>query len=103
MEIDLAAELISSEICFKDSTDLSTSVHAPIALSPTPFPRAAFDRALALQPLYNELVLRTVQNDTLLHQVCSKLSLHDPFVARLYEIYLKYPNPPTVNIYALSV
>ena len=67
------------------------SLAAPVTLRPTPFSRAAFNRALAIQPLFNELVLRTVQEGSVLRQVCARLSQQDDFVRRLYQIYEKHP------------
>lgn len=100
-ELELA--LLDHQICFKssisnsNSTDKYSLVHAPITITPTPFSSVAFHRALKLQPAFNILILRTVQNGPLLREVCAKLAEGDEFVAKLYEIYLKYPITPKVN------
>lgn len=88
-------DLLEAEICFKTAD--GATVHAPVTIHPTPFPEIAFARAVQLQPAFNLLVLRTIQNSTMLHQVCSQLALQDEFVQNLYNIYLKYPKIPKVN------
>ena len=90
-------ELITKGICFK-SVDLNSTLHAPINLTPTPFSSKAFNRANELQPAINLLILRTIQNVPLLKSVCSELAEGDDFVAKLYEIYLKYPSIPKVQM-----
>lgn len=91
--------LIEEGICIK-LADNST-IHAPVTVSPTPFSSAAFERAVKLQPAFNLLVLRTIQNSSLIKQVCSKLALQDDFVQNLYNIYLKYPKIPKVYHYLI--
>lgn len=93
-------ELIASGLCFKsqkDSTGNTKPIHAPINLTPTPFSSKAFLRAQNLQPAFNLLVLRTIQNSSLVREVCGKLAESDDFVAKLFEIYIKYPKLPKVN------
>ena len=96
--------LLAAQICFKAPNDAKFPViHAPVTLKPTPFSSVAFERAVALQPAFNLLVLRTVQNGPLLKRVCSKLAGSDDFVAKLYEIYCKYPEPPKVKLHKARV
>lgn len=92
------AELLERQICFKPpkSSESLTPVHAPVTLKPTPFSSLAFKRALQIQPAFNLLVLRTIQNAPLLKEVCQKLAQSDEFVANLFKIYLKYPQIPKV-------
>ena len=100
---ELESTLLDRQICFKalisnqNATAKYSLVHAPITLTPTPFSSVAFHRALKLQAAFNLLILRTVQNGPLLREVCAKLAEGDEFVAKLYEIYLKYPITPKVN------
>lgn len=91
--------LLSAQICFKAPKDAANDppIHAPVTLVPTPFSAVAFARAVHLQPDFNLLVLRTVQNGKLLRKVCEKLAESDEFVAKLFEIYCKYPDPPKVQ------
>lgn len=89
--------LLSAQICFK-SPQSSSIIHAPVTLNPTPFSSLAFQRACQLQPAFNLLVLRTVQNGKLLKKVCAKLAESDEFVANLFKIYTENSHPPSVRI-----
>lgn len=94
--------LLERQICFKPPKDSETPspsipVHAPVTLNPTPFSEIAFNRALQLQFGFNLLVVRTIQNAPLLKEVCSNLAQSDDFVAKLFQIYLKYPEIPKVK------
>lgn len=90
--------LLKRQICFNPpkSADSLAPVHAPVTLKPTPFSAVAFNRALQIQPAFNLLVLRTIQNAPLLKEVCQKLAQSDEFVANLFKIYSKYPQIPKV-------
>lgn len=83
-------ELIEANVAMLGD-DGECVVAAPVTLRPTPFSRKAFQHAHDVQPLFNELVLRTVQERTLLDSVCKRLAEQDDFVRRLYDIFLKYP------------
>ena len=99
--ISFEETLLERQISFKppkDSQTPSTPIHAPVTLKPTPFSSIAFNRALKLQSGFNLLVLRTIQNAPLLKEVCRNLAQSDEFVAKLFEIYLKYPTIPKVTI-----
>lgn len=89
-------KLFSKQICIQ-SEDSSTPIHAPVTINPTPFSATAFERAITIHPLFNLLVLRTVQNAPLLKEVCSTLAQSDDFVSKLFQIYLKYPAVPKVT------
>jgi hypothetical protein len=67
------------------------TVAAAVTLCPTPFSSKAFNRANEIQPLFNELVLRTAQERTILERVCKRLAEQDDFVRRLYQIFVKVP------------
>ena len=97
--VELEEALLSARICFKAPKEApgESPVHAPVTLKPTPFSAVAFWRAVQLQPAFNLLVWRTVQNGRLLKKVCSKLAQSDAFVAKLFEIYCKYPETPKVK------
>lgn len=60
--------------------------HAPIALRPTPYPRAEFERALALAPLFGRLVDRVARDVAWLHQTLEETAASDPFTAKLLAI-----------------
>ncbi|KAF9924300.1 hypothetical protein FBU30_005695 [Linnemannia zychae] len=71
--------------------DVATSqggvINAPIALFPTPFPINAFNEAIKIQPLYNQLVHSISQDDAFLKDIMESLSTVDDFVKRLYDLY----------------
>ncbi|KNC46629.1 glutathione synthetase [Thecamonas trahens ATCC 50062] len=55
--------------------------HAPLALYPSPFPKAAFEHVWALQPLMNRLLSASASDSELLHKVLRPVAKRDPFVA----------------------
>jgi len=62
------------------------ATHAPISLVPTPFPRAAFEHARALQPAFNRLVHAVSRDRSFLDEVVASLADVDDFTARLHQI-----------------
>ncbi|KAF9129175.1 hypothetical protein BGW39_004405 [Mortierella sp. 14UC] len=64
-------------------------INAPVALFPTPFPINAFNNAVKIQPLYNQLVHDISQDDAFLKEIMESLSTVDDFVKRLYDLYLE--------------
>ncbi|KAF9145026.1 hypothetical protein BG015_012024 [Linnemannia schmuckeri] len=76
------------------STDDATGqqggvINAPVTLFPTPFPSNAFNNAVRIQPLYNQLVHDISQDDAFLKEIMESLSTVDDFVKRLYDLYLE--------------
>ncbi|KAJ3159451.1 hypothetical protein HDU86_001769 [Geranomyces michiganensis] len=61
--------------------------HAPVALFPSPFPRRCYEQALALQPLFNQLVDNIARDHAFLTEVMDSLAKVDEFTGRLYDIY----------------
>ncbi|KAI9204173.1 glutathione synthase [Polychytrium aggregatum] len=61
--------------------------HAPFALFPSPFPRAAYEQVVKLQPLFNSLVHAIAQDDKFIREIMEDLSKVDDFVEQVYEIY----------------
>ncbi|KAL1921699.1 uncharacterized protein VTP21DRAFT_10341 [Calcarisporiella thermophila] len=61
--------------------------HAPVALFPSPFPRHCFERAVAVQPLFNRLIHRCATDENFLREVMESLSTVDDFMKQLYDIY----------------
>ena len=49
-----------------------STVHAPIALFPSPYPKSCFELAKALQPLFNHLVDAVARDDEFLMEIMSK-------------------------------
>ncbi|KAJ3032877.1 hypothetical protein HDV00_007011 [Rhizophlyctis rosea] len=74
--------------------------HAPFALFPSPFPKEAYNQAVELQPLYNELVDVMSLDGEFLRGVMESLSQVDDFTGRLYEIYkaVQGPNASTQRV-----
>lgn len=91
----MEGELLDAQVALR-SSDGRGLVHAPVALTPSPFPRVAFDRACELQPLFNELVFQTVREHKLLDDVCAKLADQDAFVRNLYAIFRQHPAVPAL-------
>lgn len=59
------------------STDDTTTqqegvINAPVALFPTPFPVNAFNNAVKIQPLYNQLVHDISQDDAFLKEIMER-------------------------------
>ncbi|OBA24333.1 glutathione synthase [Metschnikowia bicuspidata var. bicuspidata NRRL YB-4993] len=65
--------------------------NAPITLFPTPFPKDMFERAVAVQKLFNSLYASVVaRQKPWLLEVVSKLAVFDAgFTGKLYETYTK--------------
>ncbi|KAF9585047.1 hypothetical protein BGW38_004109 [Lunasporangiospora selenospora] len=63
-------------------------INAPVSLIPTVFPSKAFDDAVRIQPLFNELVHTISEDDAFLKEIMESLSQVDDFVKRLYDLYL---------------
>lgn len=72
------------------SPSTTTAIHAPYALFPSPFPRALFEQAKDLQPLYNALYAHvTVADDFLDEVVGGAVAKVDEFQGKLYELWKK--------------
>lgn len=91
--MELPSLLVSRQLCFNDPVN-TTPIHAPIALHPTPFSSTAFNRAISLQPAFNLLLLRTIQNPALLTLISSQLAKSDQFIFKLFEIYQQQSSLP---------
>ncbi|RUS19111.1 eukaryotic glutathione synthase [Endogone sp. FLAS-F59071] len=62
--------------------------HAPYSLFPSRYPRSAFDQAVRLQPIWNELIHKISEDEAFLGEIMTDLSQIDDFVGNLYDIYL---------------
>lgn len=70
------------------SPSLTSVIHAPYSLLPTPFPRQLFAQAQELQPLYNALYAHVAMDHQFLHQVVGgAVAKVDEFQGRLYEMW----------------
>lgn len=63
----------------------------PIAVSikPTPFPRAQYDKAVALQSCFNELYMRAGSDQAWLHTVFKPILKHDALLNSLWRIAME--------------
>ncbi|KAF9982270.1 hypothetical protein BGZ65_003049, partial [Modicella reniformis] len=69
------------------STVADGVTNAPISLFPTLFPTKAFNDAVRIQPLFNQLVHDISQDDAFLKEIMESLSTVDDFVKRLYDLF----------------
>jgi len=60
----------------KDSNDATAAaegvINAPVSLFPTPFPVSAFNDAVKIQPLFNQLVHDISQDDVFLKEIMER-------------------------------
>lgn len=69
--------------------------HAPYTLFPTPFPKQAFNSALEVQTLFNQLYVSVASRPEWLESVVSELGAFDPdFTGKLLELHLKAKKAP---------
>src|SRR5690606_24838457 len=47
-------------------------INAPVSIFPTPFPKKAFQDALQVQPLFNQLVQDIADDDAFLHEIMER-------------------------------
>lgn len=72
----------------QSSPSLTSVIHAPYSLYPSPFPRHLFEQAKELQPLYNALYAHAAVDDTFLREVVGgAVSKVDEFQGELYRIW----------------
>ncbi|KAI8817461.1 glutathione synthase [Fimicolochytrium jonesii] len=69
------------------TSNIPLTTHAPFALFPSPFPRKAFEFAVKIQPLFNQLVESVARDRGFLEETMESLSKVDDFTGRLYAIY----------------
>jgi glutathione synthetase len=62
-------------------------VHCPCTLVPSPFPRSAFEIAVGVQPLYQELYFKVAQDHAFLQATLASTAQQDEFVARLLRVH----------------
>ncbi|KAL8287348.1 hypothetical protein RQP46_003800 [Phenoliferia psychrophenolica] len=88
--LSLAADYALSHGLVLRPTSLSStsSIHAPYALFPSPFPRHLFDQAIQLQPLYNALYSHVALDNQFLKDVVGgAVAKVDEFQGKLYEMW----------------
>lgn len=78
---------------------MDATIHAPISLLPTPFPRRLYEQSQRLQPLYNDLYARITLNDEFLERVVGgNVVLVDEFQARLWQLYKEIRNEGVAQV-----
>jgi Eukaryotic glutathione synthase, ATP binding domain len=69
-----------------DPSGLFTTTHLPFSLLPNAIPRASFEKAKALAPLFNDLVDAISRDGPWLERVLSDVVRGDPFTAELLKV-----------------
>lgn len=83
---------------------LDASIHAPLSLLPTPFPKALYDASQRLQPLYDDLYARIALNKRFLTDVIGgNVILVDQFQERLWKIWRKVDEEGVVQALHLGL
>lgn len=73
-----------------DAPPPDVAIHAPTTLVPTPFPRILFERALRMQPIFNELYARVAMDDDFLTSVMKDSVIKvDDFQRRLFDTWVQ--------------
>ncbi|KAJ1950910.1 Glutathione synthetase [Linderina macrospora] len=62
---------------------------APVALAPSPIPRAEFEKVVRLQPTLNQLFHRIANDHEFLVSTLESLGSADEFTARVFKMYLE--------------
>uniref|UniRef100_A0A1B6I2J5 Glutathione synthetase n=2 Tax=Homalodisca liturata TaxID=320908 RepID=A0A1B6I2J5_9HEMI len=75
--------------CMRSKTNFSTDSlnFAPFTLLPSAFPRKEFERAVALQPIVNELMHKVAHDHEFLEESLRNTIKVDEFTGRLYKLY----------------
>ncbi|KAK3257910.1 hypothetical protein CYMTET_33018 [Cymbomonas tetramitiformis] len=65
----------------------SMLVHAPMSLLPTPLPRDAYEKGVALTEICNKLTDAISKDEPYLRETLAEVCQSDPFTAKLMEIF----------------
>ncbi|KAK1835192.1 hypothetical protein QBC39DRAFT_419790 [Podospora conica] len=65
------------------------AINAPVTLFPSPFPKACFDDAKAVQKAYNELYANISRDEKFLEELVHEVAAGDDFIANLWDVHLK--------------
>ncbi|KAK9494598.1 glutathione synthase [Lipomyces doorenjongii] len=65
------------------------SMHVPLTLHPSPFPKNLFDQALGLQTVFNELYAKVADDYEFLTEITKELAGVDDFMSDLWKLYLE--------------
>ncbi|XP_059485490.1 glutathione synthetase-like isoform X1 [Neocloeon triangulifer] len=75
--------------CMRSKTNLNTDIlqFAPFVLLPSTFPRKEFEKAVAIQPILNELMHKVAHDYDFLSSSLKSTITVDQFTKKLFEIY----------------
>lgn len=65
------------------------AINAPVTLFPSPFPKACFEQAKAIQCAYNELYANISRDEEFLSGLVQEVAGGDDFIANLWDVHLK--------------
>jgi Eukaryotic glutathione synthase, ATP binding domain len=85
-----------------DPSGLFTTTHLPFSLLPNAIPRASFEKAKALAPLFNDLVDAISRDGPWLERVLSDVVRGDPFTAELLKVCVTHITSIAVSISATA-
>ncbi|KAK9473734.1 uncharacterized protein V1510DRAFT_391712 [Dipodascopsis tothii] len=63
------------------------AVHVPLTLFPSPFPRALFERAVAIQKDFHTLYMNVANDEAFIADVVAQMDGADEFTARVWAMY----------------
>ncbi len=98
VEVQASPELIQDAMAWcaqhglvygaQNPADPCALVHAPFALTPVPFPRRAFERAVAASAPFNAMIDRVARDEAYLTSVLAAAAKGDPqFTGKLMAVY----------------
>ncbi|KAK0646042.1 hypothetical protein B0T16DRAFT_152223 [Cercophora newfieldiana] len=65
------------------------AINAPVTLFPSPFPKACFVQAKAIQQAYNELYANISRDEGFLNALVQEVAGGDDFIANLWDVHLR--------------
>ncbi|KAK4456188.1 hypothetical protein QBC34DRAFT_389206 [Podospora aff. communis PSN243] len=65
------------------------AINAPVTLFPSPFPKACFTQAKAIQQAYNELYANISRDEVFLSALVQEVAGGDDFIANLWDLHLR--------------
>ena len=81
--------LVATEGAERGATMAAAFTHAPVSLLPTPFPRAAFERAVAVSPSFAELSDVVSRDHAFLETTLAGVLETDAFTRALWDVYVQ--------------
>ncbi|KAG9297131.1 hypothetical protein G9A89_019412 [Geosiphon pyriformis] len=78
-------------------------INAPVSLFPSPFPKKCFEKALALQPLFNDLFHKLAEDHEFIMETLGEVAKVDEFIKNLYKIYVKVYTEGAAQPFSLGI